>query len=404
MGEMVQWARDETERDREASALARLLNKRVVTIGGGTGPYAVLSSLKRYPCAITAVVSMADSGGSSRRLMDEFGQLPLGDLRQALVALSRKGALWRDVFTFRFRRGKPLRPGQEGAERGQEVEGDPSVSGAHRAAQQAGVGGHSLGNLIIAALQEVNDGNLLRAIEDAQELLDTAGKVLPVTLEHTTLCAELQDGATICGETEIDTRGLRQLGGAEGAEGPLAPITRVFLQQETPACEEALRAIRRADVLVIGPGDLYTSILPNLLVEGVAEAVRHSEAQKIYICNLMTKHGETDGYRASDFVRQVHAYLGGRVDRVIAHDGSFPEELVDRYAAQEQHPVALDEDAVRQLVPDVIVDKLLAIHQDHLVRHDADRLVHAIFAPPSFQSLRHEVAVASSSQAGARGS
>ncbi|HKB49158.1 MAG TPA: gluconeogenesis factor YvcK family protein [Ktedonobacterales bacterium] len=398
---MEQRTHDETERDREASALARLLNKRVVTIGGGTGPYAVLSSLKRYPCAITAVVSMADSGGSSRRLMDEFGQLPLGDLRQALVALSRKGALWRDVFTFRFRRGKPLRPGQEGAERGQEVEGDPSVSGAQRAAQQAGVGGHSLGNLIIAALQDINDGNLLRAIEDAQELLDTAGKVLPVTLEHTTLCAELQDGATICGETEIDTRGLRQLG---GQGGPLAPITRVFLQQETPACEEALRAIRRADVLVIGPGDLYTSILPNLLVEGVAEAVRQSEAQKIYICNLMTKHGETDGYRAADFVRQVHAYLGGRVDRVIAHDGSFPEELVDRYAAQEQHPVVLDEDAVRQLVPDVIVDKLLAIHQDHLVRHDADRLVRAIFAPLSFQALRQGVAVASGSGAGARGS
>jgi uncharacterized cofD-like protein len=371
---MEQRTHDETAREREAHALARLLNKRVVTIGGGTGPYAVLSSLKRYPCSITAVVSMADSGGSSRRLMDEFGQLPLGDLRQALVALSRKGALWRDVFNFRFRKGRPQRPGQEGDDEA----GAVSASGAHRFAQQAGVGGHSLGNLIIAALQDINDGKLLRAIEDAQELLDTAGKVLPVTLAHTTLCAELEDGAVICGETEIDTRGLRQM-------GPIAPIKRVFLQQETPACEEALRAIRRADVIVIGPGDLYTSILPNLLVEGVAEAVRSSEAQKIYICNLMTKHGETDGYRASDFVRQVHTYLGGRVDRVIAHDGSFPEDLVDRYAAQEQHPVVLDEEAVRQLVPDVIVDKLLAIHQDHLVRHDADRLVQAIFAPPAFR-------------------
>jgi uncharacterized cofD-like protein len=368
---MEQRTHDETEREREAHALARLLNKRVVTIGGGTGPYAVLSSLKRYPCSITAVVSMADSGGSSRRLMDEFGQLPLGDLRQALVALSRKGALWRDIFNFRFRKGKPLRPGHEG-------EYDMSASGAHRVAQQAGVGGHSLGNLIISALQDVNDGNLLRAIEDAQELLDTAGKVLPVTLAHTTLCAELEDGEVICGETEIDTRGIQEI-------GPLAPIRRVFLQQETPACEEAVRAIRRADVIVIGPGDLYTSILPNLLVDGVAEAVRQSEAQKIYICNLMTKHGETDGFRASDFVRQVHAYLGDRVDRVIVHDGSFPADLLDRYAAQEQHPVVLDEGAVRQLVPDVIVDKLLAIHQDHLVRHDANRLVRAIFAPPAFR-------------------
>jgi uncharacterized cofD-like protein len=201
--------------------------------------------------------------------------------------------------------------------------------------------------------------------------------VLPVTLAHTTLCAELEDGAVICGETDIDTRGIQQ-------RGPLAPITRVFLQDTTPACEQALRAIRRADVIVIGPGDLFTSILPNLLVEGVAEAIRQSEAQKIYICNLMTKHGETDGYRASDFVQRIHGYLGDRVDRVIVHDGSFPEHLLGRYAEQDQHPVALDEAAVRQLVPDVIVDKLLAIHQDHLVRHDADRLVRAIFAPPSF--------------------
>lgn len=356
----------ESPRDREARALARLVNKRVVTIGGGTGPYAVLSSLKRYPCSITAIVSMADSGGSSRRLMDEFGQLPLGDLRQALVALSRKGALWRDVFTFRFAGGKALRPND-----------DPSASGSQRVAQQAGVAGHSLGNLIIAALQDLNEGNLLRAIEDAQEVLDTAGKVLPVTLSHTTLCAEMEDGATICGETDIDTRGMHQ-------SGPLSPIKRVFLQQDTPACEDALRAIRRADVIVIGPGDLYTSILPNLLVQGVAEAVRASEAQKIYICNLMTKHGETDGFKASDFVSEIHKYLGGRVDRVIAHDGSFPEYLLGRYAEQQQHPVALDLEAVRELVPDVIVDQLLAIHHDHLVRHDADRLVAAIFGPPSF--------------------
>ena len=103
-----------------------------------------------------------------------------------------------------------------------------------------------------------------------------------------------------------------------------------------------------------------------------------------YVCNLMTKHGETDGYCASDFVRQIHHYLGGRVDRAILHDGSFPEHLVDRYASQEQHPVAPDVEAVRQLVPDVVVDRLLAVYQDHLVRHDADRLVHAIFAPPDF--------------------
>jgi uncharacterized cofD-like protein len=362
---------EELERERESHALSQLVSKRVVTIGGGTGPFGLLSSLKRYPCSITAVVTMADSGGSSRRLMDEFGQLPVGDVRQALLALSRKGMLWRDVFTFRFRQGH----GQRAAKT---LAGDPNDSKAQRVAGEAGVTGHSLGNLIISALQEINEGNLLLAIEDAQELLDTAGKVLPVTLSHATLCAELTDGTQICGETDIDTRGSRQ-------QGPILPIQRVFLREETPPCEEAIRAIRRADVIVIGPGDLYTSILPNLLVQGVAEAVRASEARKIYVCNLMTKHGETDGYRASEFVREIHRYLGGRVDRAIVHDGSFPDHLLGLYAAQDQHPVEADEQNVRQLVPDVIVEPLLAIQRDRLVRHDADRLVRAIFAPPDLR-------------------
>lgn len=354
------------DREREMSALARLMNKRVVTIGGGSGPFGVLSNLKRYPCSITAIVTMADSGGSSRRLMDEFGVLPFGDLRQALVALSRKGALWRDVFTFRFSEGT-----------GQKPLGGPGDSHAGRVAEQAGVSGHSLGNLIISALQDLNDGDLLRAVEDAQELLDTAGKVLPVTLSHATLCAELASGEVICGETDIDTRGKHR-------PEDLSPIQRVFLRENVPACEDAVRAIRRADVLVIGPGDLYTSILPNLLVDGVADAIRASEAEKIYVTNLMTKHGETDGFRASDFVREIHRYTGGRVDRVIAHDGSFPEQLLGLYAEQQQHPVQPDEDVLRQLVPEVVVDRLLAIHQGHLIRHDADRLVRAIFAPPTF--------------------
>ncbi len=357
--------------ERTRRALPELTGKRVVTIGGGTGPFAVLSSLKHYPCSITAICTMSDSGGSSRRLMDEFGQLPLGDLRQALVALSRKGALWRDVFNYRFRKGMPKGGSTKLAD-------DPnaSASRAQKVAEAAGVSGHSLGNLIISALTDIDEGNLLWAIEDAQELLDTAGNVLPVTLSHSTLCAELENGETICGETDIDTRGEHDL-------GPLSPIKRVYLNAETPPCKEAIRAIRRADVIVLGPGDLYTSILPNLLVTGVAEAIRASEAQSIYICNLMTKHGETDGFRASNFIREIHQYLGDRVDRVILHDGSFPEHLLGIYAAKEQHPVQADIEEVQSLVPDVVVDQFLAFNQDHLVRHDADRLVRGIFAPPT---------------------
>jgi len=353
---------------------------RVVTIGGGTGPFALLSRLKQFPCTLTAIVSMADSGGSSRRLMDEYGLLPVGDLRQALVALSRRGALWRGVYGFRFPESqkKYAQPRQES--------GDSAASDSEAtlvSSELSGVGGHSLGNLIIMALQAINNGNLLYAIQDAQELLDTAGRVFPVTLAHTTLCAELANGQYIRGETEIDTR-------EEWDSDPRVPISRIYLEPAAPACDEALRAIRRADIIVIGPGDLYTSVLPNLLVEGVAEAIRSSDARKVYVCNLMTKRGETDGYSASKFVAQIHRYLEGRIDRVVVHNGSLPEHLLAHYAGQQQFPVEADLVALRAIVPEVNVDDLVAIHGQHLIRHDADRLIEAIFTPTmSSSAARH---------------
>ena len=353
-------------------------DKRVVTIGGGTGPFALLSHLKDYPCAITAVVTMADSGGSSRRLMDEFGQLPFGDLRQALVALSRKGALWRDVFTFRFGSGQAFTLEDRKIDDSTITDTGGPLHLPHRnPPRQTGVGGHSLGNLIISALESINEGRLLWALEDAQELLSTAGRVLPVTFGHATLCAELVTGEVVCGESEIDIRG-------DWHSGELPPIQRIFLREDVQACEEAIHAIRRADVLVLGPGDLYTSILPNLLVGGIAEAICSSSALKVYICNLMTKHGETDGFAASDFVCELHRYLGGRINRVLLHDGSLPAHLVGLYAAKQQHPVQPDVEAVRDLVNDVVVDDFLAIQGSQgsqLVRHNPNRLIEAIFAP-----------------------
>lgn len=326
--------------------------RRVVTIGGGSGTFSVLSHLKKYPFNITAVVNMSDSGGSSRRLMDEFRrQLPLGDLRMSLVALARNGALWREVFMHRFAHTEQSDNGHE----------------------TGGVAGHSLGNLILKGLQDINNEDLIMALEDAEELLDTAGKVIPVTLTQTAICAELEDGSTICGETDIDTRGEHHL-------GPLSPIRHLrLIPEDAPACQQAVRAIRRADTIIIGPGDLYTSLLPNLLVSDIARAVRESEAEKVYICNLMTKHGETDDYKASDFVNTIHRYLGGRVDRALVNDGPFPPDILEKYAEKRGAPVMVDRDRLTQLVPNLVVERL-NFEGDTLARHDPERLIRAIFA------------------------
>lgn len=334
----------------------RFAGRRVVTIGGGSGTFSVLSHLKKYPFNISAIVTMSDSGGSSRMLMDEYRrQLPLGDLRMSLVALARNGALWREVFMHRFEKTDDQDP----------------------AFQQRGVGGHSLGNLILKGLQDINRGDLLLAIEDAQELLNTAGRVLPVTLEQTSICADLADGTTICGETDIDTR---------GNDNPqeLSAIQQVrLIPADAPGCQQSIRAIRRADTIIIGPGDLYTSLIPNLLVPDIASAVRESDAEKVYICNLMTKHGETDGYKASDFVNAIHRYLGGRVDRVIVNDGPFPEDVLATYASERSVPVVADRARLTQLVPSVVIEHL-NLENDRLARHDPERLVRAIFPDDAY--------------------
>ena len=315
------------------------IQDRVVTLGGGTGSFTMLSELKKVVPRLWAVVTMMDSGGSSRRLMDEFGRpLPLGDLRQALVALSRSSRLWGDLFRHRF----PDAP-------------------------HGTVGGHSLGNLILHALQDQNGGDLLGAIEDAEEILDAAGHVVPVTLEKTTLCAELSDGSVVRGETEIDRPDAR----------PVLPVARIYLDPPVAALPRARKALERADKILIGPGDLYTSVVPCLLVEGIAEAVRACEGEVVYVCNVMTKHGETDGYKASDFVREVHRYLGRRVDAVVVNTAEYPAEVAARYAEEGAYPVEADLAAVGSLVPRVLTGRFMSA--ERLIRHDAERVLLAIW-------------------------
>lgn len=314
-------------------------SERVVTVGGGTGSFAMLTELKKVASRLTAIVAMTDSGGSSRRLMDEFGRpLPLGDLRQALVALSRSSTLWRNLFAYRFPEGG-----------------------------NGNVGGHSLGNLILHALQDQNDGDLLGALEDAEQMLDAAGQVVPVTLGQATLCAELDDGSVVRGEDAIDCPGERAI----------RPIRRVFLDPPAGVLARARKALERADRLLIGPGDLYTSVLPCLLVDGVAEAMRACEGELVYICNVMTKRGETDGYGAADFVAEVHRYLGRRVDTVVVNTGAPQPAMAARYAGEGAFPVAPQLDRLQAMVPRVVAGSFMT--SESLARHDAERVVLALW-------------------------
>ncbi len=311
---------------------------KVVTIGGGTGSYTALTGLKRITRRLTAVVTMADDGGSSGRLRDEFGHLPPGDVRRCLVALSasrQMNRILRRLFEYRFDKG-------------------------------LGLNGHSFGNLFLTALTELT-GSTEQAILEASKLLNVRGRVLPVTTDDVQLLAELEDGTVISGESNIGTRRTYSRG----------QIRRVFLSRHATVCRPTADAIRDADVIVIGPGDLFTSIVPNLLVNGVKEAVRACRGTRIYVCNLMTKRAETDGFPASSFLAQVTRYLGGpgALDAMIASNSEFPKPVLNEYAREHSCPVVLDRDACLRMVPQVYEAPLATFG---LVRHNPGRLARLI--------------------------
>lgn len=322
---------------------------RVVVIGGGTGTFTVLTGLKKYTPNLTAIVSMADSGGSTGRLRDEFGILPPGDVRRALLALSSgpEQLMLRRLFDYRFENGH-------------------------------GLSGHSFGNLFLTALTKIV-GSEVGAIEEAGRLLNIRGRVLPVTLTNTHLIARLEDGTLIRGETNIDIRLVR----------PELKILDVFLDPPAQIFADAAKQIENADVVVVGPGDLYTSVIANLLVAGASEAICKTKGKVVYVCNIMNKHGETDGFTASDYVCEVAKYLalkgltfqgwrgaGVGIDCVVVNSGSYPKRLLYNYGREKAYPVSADVGAVRKLVPQVIVDDFTT--KDTLLRHDPDKLAKAI--------------------------
>ena len=313
--------------------------KEVLVVGGGTGNHTTLTGLRNEECNLAAVVAMTDSGGSSGRLRDELGQLPPGDIRQCLMALadeSPRGNLMRRLFDYRFSSGN-------------------------------GLSGHNFGNLLLTALTEVT-GNTITAIEEASQLLGIRGRVLPVTLTHSTLVARLENGGELSGESTIDLR----------RDNLDVGIDYIRLDPKAYVYPPVLEAIEKADAIILGPGDIYTSVLPNLLVEDVAEAINASKAVKVHICNLMTKPGESDGFKASSFVRLLMDYLGTStpLDYLVFNSSPFPKRLLLRYAADRQYPVELDLEECGQVVREVVTCPLLA--SGVYLRHDPISLARTI--------------------------
>ena len=301
---------------------------RIVVIGGGTGLSVLLRGLKEYTSNITAIVSVTDDGGSSGRLRGQFGILPPGDLRNCLVALADTEPVMERLFNYRFQGGKEL-------------------------------AGHNLGNLLITAMADMS-GNFETAINEISKVMAIRGRVLPSTLDDVVLAAELQDGTKIMGESVISKTSK--------------PIKKVFTIPEiSNPLPEALEAIREADAIVFGPGSLYTSIIPNLLVPGIVEAIEKSEALKIYVCNVMTQPGETRDFTASDHLKALYRHsANGLANYIIVNDQVVPDYFSAKYALEGAKPVEIDREKLAKLNVKVLNAPL--IKQSDYIRHDSYKL------------------------------
>lgn len=291
----------------------------------------VLSALKNFDFNLSAVVSMCDDGGSTGRLRDDYGVLPPGDIRRSLIALSAASRSLRRLFDYRFKNGT--------------------------------LDGHNFGNLFLTALEKT-EGGFHQAVLTASRLLNVKGRVIPVTLSNVRLHAELENGQVISGETNIDIP----------KHNPELKIKKVFIKPLAHPNRHALEAIKEANLIVIGPGDLYTSIIPNFLVRGIAKAVRQSRARKILVCNLMTKNGETNGYSAVDFLETVESYLGkDALDYVLVNSKKPGRVRLKRYADENCQPVTFLKDYKDKLGKASVL-KADVLTKSGLIRHDPKKL------------------------------
>ncbi len=302
-------------------------------VGGGTGLSVLLRGLKEYSSNITAVVSVGDDGGSSGRIREEFGMVPVGDVRNCIVALSDREELMEQIFDYRFKQGE-------------------------------GLDGHSLGNLLLVAMTHLT-GSFHDAVSDINEVLQIRGRVLPVTDVPVTLKAILDDDREIVGESCVSQADR--------------PIMRLTIEPENvQPLEEALEAIREADAIVLGPGSLFTSIIPNLLVDGIVEAILQSKAMKFYVCNVMTQAGETDNYSAEDHLRVLIEHgRKGIVDYIVVNNhNAISDDVLERYAEEGAAPVYYNKTELEALKVKVIESNLL--NEQQVLRHDSARLAACI--------------------------
>ncbi|MGI6668944.1 MAG: gluconeogenesis factor YvcK family protein [Acetivibrionales bacterium] len=309
---------------------------KIVAIGGGTGLSTMLRGLKRFSSNITAVVTVADDGGGSGMLRQELGMLPPGDIRNCILALANTEPILEQLFQYRF---------QDGSLKGQ-----------------------SFGNLFLAAMDGISS-NFEEAVRRVSDVLAVTGRVLPVTLENVTLNAELDDGGIICGESKI----------GEHKDFHKRKIKRVYLEpSNAEPLQDVLDAISEADIIALGPGSLYTSIIPNLLVKGVSDAMKSSKALKVYVCNIMTQPSETKGYSAYDHIRALeeHSYPG-MVECCIVNNSSIPDKLLEKYLKDGAEQVRIDNDKILNGGIKLIEGNFVSL-KNGLVRHDPMKLARTV--------------------------
>ena len=312
----------------------RKLNRgpKIVAIGGGTGLSMLLKGIKRITNNITAVVTVGDDGGSSGRLREEMGVLPPGDIRNCIAALADNEDLITKLFQYRFNTGEGLK-------------------------------GHSFGNLFLTALCSIT-GDMVRAVKESSNVLSIRGRVLPSTLDNMKLAAEYEDGTIVHGESAIPEEHKK--------------IKRLFTEPEhCKPLEDVIEAIKDADLIILGPGSLYTSVIPNLLIKEISEEVIKSNAKKIYVCNIMTQPGETDNYAVSDHINALYKHAGSNklIDAVLV-DNVLPKNMADKYEQCGQMPVVLDRYNVHV---DIVEKKLIEESKEGLVRHSSNRVARAIY-------------------------